>query len=565
MDDIQWYARRQIASSILYWEIDHDMSELHQLPADITQRANEVFIWVRIVIEELIERFIDGSTISQLRETLSVMPEELKDLYQRALSKVKPEYALESYVMAQIVLHAKNPQTLESLLKATDIALQRKVDFMPRATMERRLRSRCRGLLEQTSTSEHVQFLHQTVKTFFSTRYHATSMFRNSEDAPAKDGSYYMLIYCNYIATRLAKFNLTENSQPLKDLFTYARESSAVLKSELAELLECLVEKPRCCAFFPWDVTEDDRGFCDPRDGLQIFFTYRGTATHSHYALQLPEPPPHQRLTQPQSRDRYFDLMGMSLSYGILSYTQYKCPDTVPRTPPGRWPLLHSAVNSALTYPEAPKLVDWLLQKGADPNECCRPLASEGDNKGPTALSYILSAYDGYDPHSQLLLDAGQVIYETVETLLRGGANPNILFAVESGRSMSALGLVTVWASGQSMNTFEALLADIEGKCGELIRMLLKYGADINQIDTEGYRPLYYALKYVNVQATELLLQHGAKWSDLGNGMNASRPESFQHNPGFFRRRVLRTRALLSDWPDCERQSRRSSGAAGDT
>ena len=125
-DDVQWYARQQIASSILYRDIDQDMSVLHQLTAEITQRANGVFIWVRVVVEELIERFIDGSTISQLRDILSAMPEELKDLYQRALSKVKPEYALESYVMAQIVLFAKNPQTLESLFAATDIALQRK-------------------------------------------------------------------------------------------------------------------------------------------------------------------------------------------------------------------------------------------------------------------------------------------------------------------------------------------------------------------------------------------------------------------------------------------------------
>ena len=76
---------------------------IHELTAEIAQKANWVFIWVRIVVEELIERYVDGISISQLREVLSAMPEGLKDLYRRDLSKVKTEYALKSYIMIQIV------------------------------------------------------------------------------------------------------------------------------------------------------------------------------------------------------------------------------------------------------------------------------------------------------------------------------------------------------------------------------------------------------------------------------------------------------------------------------
>ena len=262
-DDVQWYARQQITSSIQCRDIDQDISAMHQLAVEITQRANGVFIWVRIVVEELIERFVDGCTTSQLRDILSAMPEELEDLYRRTLSKVKPEYELESYVMTQIVLHAKNPQTLKSLLKATDVALQRRIEPMSRATMERRLGSRCGGLLEATRTTDKIQFLHQTVKTFFTHRYHATSMFRHSEDSPAEDGSYYMLKYCIYVATRLPTAELKESSATLKYLFNYAAESLTAPISEVVELLECLIQKPRRCASFPWeipdaiDITED--------------------------------------------------------------------------------------------------------------------------------------------------------------------------------------------------------------------------------------------------------------------------------------------------------------------
>lgn len=530
-EDVQWYARQQIASSILYRDIDQDMSELHQLTAEITQRANGVFIWVRIVIDKLIERFIDGSTVSQLRDILSAMPEELKDLYRRALSKVKPEYALESYVMAQIVLCTKNPQTLESLFAATDIALQRKVELMSRAAMERRLGSRCGGLLEEKSNSNQVQFLHQTVKTFFTNRHHATSMFRQSEDYPAKDGSYYMLKYCIYVATRLPSAELAENFQTLRYLFMYAGESSTAPKSEVGELLECLVQKPRCCAFFPWEVPD---AIDETRDGLQNFFLYSpGISTTPRDAQQL-------------SRHRYYDLLVVSLSYGILSYAQHKIPHGLPRTPPGRWPLLHSAVRSVFfpflrqtTFLETPKLVDWLLQKGADPNERRETLATERNAEGPTALGFMLSHTYSL---SRLPPDAWLVIYETIVTLLMGGANPNMIFVLKERKPKSALSLAMTLP---------------EHNCVEIVRILLEYEADCNQIDAEGYRPLYHAITNELWQAVELLLQHGANSSDLGNGINALQPESFQHKSRLYRG-AIQMQALLRDYSTkSERQSRR--------
>ena len=538
-EDVQWYARQQIASSILYRDIDQDMSELHQITGEITQRANGVFIWVRVVIEELIERFIDGSAVSQLRDILSAMPEELKDLYRRALSKVKPEYALESYVMAQIVLCAKHPLTLKSLFAATDIALQRKVELMSQATMERRLGSRCGGLLEEKRTSNEVQFLHQTVKTFFTDRHHATSMFRQPENSPAKNGPYYMLKYCVYVATRLPSAELAENFQTLRYLFMYAGESLTAPKSEVGELLECLVQKPRCCAFFPWEVPNaiDDR-----RDGLQTFFLYSpGINTAPHDTQQL-------------SRHRYYDLLVVSLSYGILSYAQYKIPHDLPRTPPGRWPLLHSAVRSVFfpslrhtTFLETPKLVDWLLQKGADPNERRETLATERNAEGPTALGFMLSHTYSL---SRLSPDAWLVIYETIVTLLMGGANPNMIFVLKERRPRSALRLAMTLPGDN---------------CVEIVRILLEYKADCNEIDVDGYRPLYYAINNRFWHVAELLLQHGAKPSDLGNGKNALQPESFHRDRGFYES-AMWMQALLRKYSTIsERQSQRTSVGAGHT
>ena len=530
-DDVQWYARQQIASSILLRDIDPDMSELHKLTGEITQRANGVFIWVRIVIKELIDRFIDGSTISQLRDILSAVPEELKDLYQRSLSRVKPEYALESYVMTQIVLCAANPQTLKSLLEATDIALKRKVEPMSRDTMERRLRSRCGGLLEETSTSNEIQFLHQTVKTFFTNRHHATSMFRHSSDFPAEDGSYYMLKYCVYIATRLPSAELKGSSGTMEYLFYYAAESSTAPNSEVGELLECLIQKPRCCAFFPWEVPN---AIDDTWDGLQNFFLYG-----SWYDILKPIGIE----ISPYSRHRYYDLLSVTFHSGILSYAQYKHPHDLPRTPPGRHPLLLSALHSSFcdfqrrtAFLDTPKLVDWLLQKGADPNERCTIIGEER-----ITLAFLLG-----DRHVLLPPDAWPPLYETFEILLRGGADANMVVDV--------MGSIIKYGSRRPP-------AD---NYVEIVRILLKYGADCNQIDARGYRPLYYAIRIDHWEAAELLLQHGANPSDVGKGINALQPESFLRD-WEFEQGAMQMQDLLRQYStESEGQSRRNSVAVED-
>ena len=537
-DDVQWYARQQIASSIQCRDIDQDISAMHQLAVEITQRANGVFIWVRIVVEELIERFVDGCTTSQLRDILSAIPGELEDLYRRTLSKVKPEYELESYVMTQIVLHAKNPQTLKSLLEATDVALQRKIEPMSRATMERRLGSRCGGLLEETRTTDEIQFLHQTVKTFFTHRHHATSMFRHSEDSPAEDGSYYMLKYCIYVATRLPSAELKERSATLEYLFFYAAESLTAPISEVVELLDCLIQKPRRCASFPWEIPD---AIDITEDGLHRFGLY-----HQHKHMIPYEAYQH-------SSDRYHDLSAVILSYGILSYAQYKIPHSVPRTPPGGSPLLHSAVRCVIHlwcphegYSKIPISVEWLLQKGADPNE-----REEGD----TVLGLLLILiYKLRNPPPDLWL----AIHKTLKILLMGGADPNMTSMLKEKRPRSALNFAV---STEPMRGWE--------NCVEhgvkIFRMLLEFKADCNEIDVDGYRPLYYAIKNDLWQFAELLLQHGADPSDLGNGMNALQPESFENGSRLYRG-AIRMQALLRKYSTkSERQSRRNSVAAGDT
>ena len=537
--DVQWYAHEQIISNILCQDIDQDMTQLHELTAEITQKANGVFIWVRIVVEELIERYVDGSSISQLREVLSAMPEELKDLYHRALSKIKTEYALESYIMIQIVLCAKNPQTLTSLLAATDLALHEKVETMSHARMSRRLGSRCGGLLEETggqTQQSQVQFLHQTLKTFFTNRKNATSMFRQAHDIPGKDGSYYMLKYCIYIAVELSSDEFQANSDTLKYLFTYARDTSVVSGSELGALLDGLLQKSRCSAFHPMEFPSAPY---ETRDGLHNF------CSHSpDFDVPMADAKKHRNF-------RSYDLLTVALSYGVFSYVEYTTSYGLPPTPPKRWPLLHSALCSALldrwapghngsSMPvQSPLLIKWLLEKGADPGQCNGGVAP--------ALNFVVAVICENIFPGTTSDDAWPNILECIKTLLIGGANPNAIPTVQLGRGAPLLSLAVTVASDSNENYLE------------MVRTLLEHGADYNQTNSSGFRPLFSAIIEGHWQAAELLLQYGANPSDVGNGMNPLRPETCRNVKSFYQS-VIKMQSVLQEYATkSERQSRRNS------
>ena len=237
----------------------------------------------------------------------------------------------------------------------------------------------------------------------------------------------------------------------------------------------------------------------------------------------------------------------MSLNWGNLSYAQYIFPLGLPRTPPGHSPLIYPALYSVLThtwrrtsFKVSPILIDWLLQKGANPNE--------RNTTGTSALGHLLMLYRP-ENWSQF--------YEMSEILFRGGANANMSLNADDKQPISAL-------------RFAMTKSDRLEHCEEIVRMLLKHKADPNHIDTEGYRPLYYAIRLqygkrlAYRKAADCVLQYGANPSDLGNGINALQPETFQHDRPFSEG-AMQIQALLREYSTVsEGDSRRNSVVAED-
>lgn len=106
---------------------DTRSAKLEVLAVKVTEKAHGVFIWVRIVVEEIAKALRARTPFFALEEKLANMPEELKDLYEHTLERIEPNHVEESYVMLQIALCALSPLYLDTFVNVTSHTLWQNV------------------------------------------------------------------------------------------------------------------------------------------------------------------------------------------------------------------------------------------------------------------------------------------------------------------------------------------------------------------------------------------------------------------------------------------------------
>lgn len=180
------------------------LSDIPKFASEITRKARGIFIWVRLVIEIIIDKFRDGGYEHELHKAINGLPERLggkTGLYMRMMENIEREYLPESKRLFDLVARWPKISYRELSLDIITLfsaerwhskgdsqeALKAKSNEYPRKTWEelqpdcdrlqKRLRARCAGLLEGTMK---VQFMHQTAKQFLSRKYVQNKIFPNA-------------------------------------------------------------------------------------------------------------------------------------------------------------------------------------------------------------------------------------------------------------------------------------------------------------------------------------------------------------------------------------------------
>ena len=203
--DIESYARSRLTSHIGFFELnERDPDYAEHLIDNITDKAEGVFLWVRFVVDSLLDGLAKGDRVTDLQEVLNSLPTELESLFERILERCfysklpkgskRPRDGERAAQLLQLK-HAsfKAPSILELYFADEDDpdrAISRSIGSLDHkweafsTTMQRRINSRLLGLLEpQKQTSRplwnaRVQYMHRTVRDFLE-----TERIRNMIDA----------------------------------------------------------------------------------------------------------------------------------------------------------------------------------------------------------------------------------------------------------------------------------------------------------------------------------------------------------------------------------------------
>lgn len=171
------------------------------LASGVISKASGVFLWVRLVVESLLEGLTDGNGMEELHKTLDDLPEALEDLFRHMFRKIPQNYHAEASRIFQVVRRYQKKSdtwicgvlTVATLSFATErnTALDAETHIGPMdlgqiseryVRLERRLKSRCCGLIEihderniyaqsgATLLGGSVQFIQKTVTDFLDDR-----------------------------------------------------------------------------------------------------------------------------------------------------------------------------------------------------------------------------------------------------------------------------------------------------------------------------------------------------------------------------------------------------------
>lgn len=138
-------------------------TQAHELTEEIKLKAAGVFLWVKLVVRLLVDGLEEGDDIKDLRARLKRLPPDLRDLYQRMISRMQPEHQRQAAELFRL-FHTWNLCVSDQPLRTATLAfairppLEAFEDVVAPidpgnlqwlcSNTEARLRSRCCGLLE---------------------------------------------------------------------------------------------------------------------------------------------------------------------------------------------------------------------------------------------------------------------------------------------------------------------------------------------------------------------------------------------------------------------------------
>lgn len=186
-NDIHRYTSNKFNSNRTFHMFkDADPSYL-ELISEVSRQAQGVFLWVYLVVRDLLEGLTHGDTMRTLRQRLRAFPQDLESYFQHMVDLIQPDYLRHTARVFEIATFVEKPLSAVAYSFVGDVesdgdfALRHTTGTMKESEVllrveqtRRQLDARCKGLLEVTDVGKSghiyfqytIDFLHRTVYDF---------------------------------------------------------------------------------------------------------------------------------------------------------------------------------------------------------------------------------------------------------------------------------------------------------------------------------------------------------------------------------------------------------------
>ena len=182
-DDIVRYIQKHLEPT----QFDQDPESHAVLRQEILEKAKGTFLWVVLVIQELLQANTGGATLRELRDIVRRVPPDLNQFYQHQLHNTKGEDRERMLRLFQLVFYAQEALSPTQVRLALAFGCgtytsyadwSQSSDYVKSdEQMQKRIRGHSKGLVETShhvrgdqdpafSTPAVVQFIHQSVRDF---------------------------------------------------------------------------------------------------------------------------------------------------------------------------------------------------------------------------------------------------------------------------------------------------------------------------------------------------------------------------------------------------------------
>ncbi|KAK0613922.1 hypothetical protein B0T14DRAFT_290455 [Immersiella caudata] len=256
--DIRQYVSDKLGEHSQYHHMVQMNSKFTELAEEVVEKAQGVFLWVYLVVRELLEGLTYNDTIKTMRLRLEQFPPDLDAFFQHMIESIPTFYRKETAQTFRLALSRGEPLPLLTYAFFDDVADEPRLGLGKpsptlfgeqtqaiRETMRRRLDGRCKGLVEIVRNMnasndverDKVDFLHRTVRDYLvRSPQVAGSILQESE---AAGELWYKAFHASYLSLRTL-ITMDPGTDPnvfyprWAEVFAFARLVADARQDELA-------------------------------------------------------------------------------------------------------------------------------------------------------------------------------------------------------------------------------------------------------------------------------------------------------------------------------------------